>query len=317
VNPGIRAIRSYLPETVIGNDDAVAAHGFDEAFIREKLGIRQRHVAGPEEYVSDLASGAVRRLLDDTGIDPNSVGLLVVVTQTPDYCLPHVSAMVQHRCNLPTTLAAFDVSLGCSGYVYGLSIALATMAANDIGTGILVTADVYSKLIAPTDRNTAALFGDGATATLLGRDAIYLPGRFAFGTDGSRHEALIARGSAVRRDREEPLFMDGGEIFGFVMGNLPSHVTGSLKINNVEKDEIDAWVFHQASRHMLQTLAPRLGLSPADMRIDLEDVGNTTSSSIPIVLERRIVPAVPRPTRVFLCGFGVGLSWASTVLTAT
>lgn len=314
---GIKAIRTYLPAQVIGNEEVLTAHSFDEGFIRDKLGVARRHIAAADEYVSDLATGAARRLLEETGTDPASIGLLIVVTQTPDYCLPHVSAIVQGRLGLPSTTLALDVNLGCSGYVYGLSTALALMAANGIQAGILVTAETYSKLISPTDRSTAPLFGDGATATLLGCDPLYVPGAFAFGTDGTRHRALIAKGSAVRRDASEPLFMDGREIFTFVMGQLPTHVADCLARNNLTKEEVDAWVLHQASRHMLQTVAPRLGLNPDQLLVELADTGNTTSSTIPIVLERRVLPARPLPRRVLLAGFGVGLSWASTVLTVT
>lgn len=314
---GIAAIRSFLPGEPVSNAECVAQHGFDEKFISEKLGISSRHVAAPDQYASDLAIAAARKLLAETDTDPASIGLLVVVTQTPDYCLPHVSALAQAALGLPTQVAAFDINLGCSGYVYGLSIAVSMMRANNLTKGLLITTETYSKLMAPEDRATAPLFGDGAAATLLSDDPLYTLGRFRFGTDGERAEALIARGSAVRRDRSEPLYMDGREIFNFVLSEMPPAIQDCLAANGVAADEIDAWVFHQASRHMMQNLATRAKVPPDKLVVEMKDIGNTTSSSIPIALERGVLPRAPRPRRVFISGFGVGLSWASTIIVST
>ncbi len=312
---GIAAIRSFLPAEIVSNSAAIVAHGFDETFVYEKLGIRERRAAGHEEYVSDLAAAAGQRLLEDTGTDARNIGLLVVVTQTPDYCLPHVSAVVADRLGCAPSTAAFDISLGCSGYVYGLQVVSSMMKAQGIDKGLLITAETYSKLVSPADRATAPLFGDGAAATLLSADAVYDLGKFSFGTDGSRHEALIARGSAVRRDRVEPLFMDGREIFAFVIGSLPRSIEACLALNDLTRDDIDSWIFHQASRHMVLSLAARLRIPQERCVIDVERIGNTTSSTIPIALETHALETAKRPQRIFLSGFGVGLSWGNTVLT--
>jgi 3-oxoacyl-[acyl-carrier-protein] synthase-3 len=189
------------------------------------------------------------------------------------------------------------------------------MEAQGIPAGLLVTAETYSKLIAPSDRATAPLFGDAAAATLLTRDPTYRLGAFTFGTDGTRGDALIARGSAIRRDTMAPLYMDGRGIFAFVMQQMPSDIAACLAANALQQSDIDAWVFHQASRHMIESLATRAGIPKDRLIIEMEDVGNTTSSSIPIALDRRILTGPHMPRRIFLSGFGVGLSWASTVIT--
>lgn len=312
---GISEIASYLPGEPIGNAKLVAQHDFDEAFIRDKLGISSRHIAREGEYVSDLATVATQTLLDKSGVDRTSISLLIVVTQTPDYCLPHVSALVQERTGLPTTIAAFDVSLGCSGYVYGLALAQGMMASQGFTRGLLVTAETYSKVISEADRATAPLFGDGATATLLTDASVYDIGCTVFGTDGKGADSLIARGSAVRRDRIEPLFMDGRAIFNFVMTKVPKLVEDCLAANGLTRDDIDLWVFHQASRYMLDSLAPRLKVPKDKLVIDIAQTGNTTSSSIPLILEKSVLDTGLRPARVLLCGFGVGLSWGATILT--
>jgi 3-oxoacyl-[acyl-carrier-protein] synthase III len=263
-----------------------------------------------------MAAEAGARLLKDANIAADEIGMLVVVTQTPDYCLPHVSAMVQNRLGLSQSTACFDIGLGCSGYIYGLATVTALMDAQGIDHAILITADTYSKLTSPSDRATAPLFGDAATATLLGKDPEYTLGRVTFGTDGGRSTSLIARGSAVRRDVTEPLYMNGPEIFSMVMAEVPKDIDTCLDLNNKNKDDIDAWVFHQANAYMLKMLRSQLGVASDKVLVDLADVGNTTSSTIPIVLERQILSAPDKPENVFLSGFGVGLSWASTVITA-
>lgn len=312
---GIKAISYVVPGTPVGNSEIIATHGFDGSFIENKLGITHRHIAGPNEYVSDLATQAASKLLQGSGVSAEAVEILVVVTQTPDYCLPHVSALVHENIGLGNQVAAFDVSLGCSGYVYGLSIVQGMMESQGLDNGLLITADTYSKISDPSERSTAPLFGDAATATLLTRDPQYSLGRFDFGTDGSKHRQLIARGSGIRRDVAEPLFMDGRGIFNFAMSAVPKTVERCLERNDTGMETIDSWLFHQASRYMLESLAKRMKIPAEKLLIDMEDVGNTTSSTIPIVLARRILENGTGPNTILLCGFGVGLSWASTILT--
>jgi len=312
---GIQNIAFHLPANRQDNAAICAAHEFDEAFIADKLGINARYIAGPDESTADLATAAARALLDASGVSADKIGLLMVVTQTPDYCLPHTSALVHAALGLAKSVAAFDVNLGCSGFVYGLSTAIGFMEANGIDFGILVTAEEYSKVMDPADRATAPLFGDGAAATLLSRTPQYAIGRTTFGTDGSRHEALIVPGSGTRAGDASPLAMEGRAIFNFMMSEVPGDVSTCLERNGLGIDDIDAWVFHQASKFMLQSVAKRIGIAQDKVVIDLEDGGNTTSSTIPIALARKVFALEAPPRRIFLSGFGVGLSWASTVIT--
>lgn len=314
---GIAAISEFLPQGTQDNASVSQAHGFDESFISEKLGIRQRHIAAPQETTADLAAGAGQALFEETGVDPASVELLVVVTQTPDYMLPHVSALVHQRLGLGQHTAAFDIGLGCSGYVYALATVLPMMAAHGMGCGLLITAETYSKLIDPGDRATAPLFGDGATATLVGPLPRYRVGKCSFGTDGSRHEALIAHGSGLKPEDRRPLFMDGRAIFNFMMTEVPQDIDRCLAMNGFERGDIDLWVFHQASAYMLRTLSRRLGIAEDKLVIEMADTGNTTASSIPLALRRQVLARDPVPGRVLISGFGVGLSWATAVLEAT
>ncbi len=312
---GISHIASHLPANRVKNKDLVAKYGFDEEFLTEKLGINERRRASQSETASTLGAAAARKALQTNDINPADLDALVVVTQTPDYCLPHTSALVHEILDLPTTVPVFDVSLGCSGFVYGLSIITSFLEMNEGNNGLLITADTYSKVMNPGDRATAPLFGDGAAAALLTRVGEYVPGRFSFGSDGGRHQALIVPGSGTRKNEEQNyLRMDGRAIFNFMMSEIPEDIDHCLKSNELEKDQIDLWVFHQASKFMLQSLAKKLEIPEEKMFVDMADIGNTTSSTIPIALERSVFKSGKRPARVLVSGFGVGLSWASTVL---
>jgi len=313
---GVQDIAIALPQGVVECNDALAArHEFNADFIREKLGIETRRKLGPDETVSGMAVDAAQQVLAANGVNAAEVGLILVVTQTPDYCLPHTGALVQSALGAPHSAASFDVGLGCSGYVYGLSIARALMTAEDIGCGLLITADAYSRLVDPADRATAPLFGDAATATLLGSDPCYAIGRATFNTDGARSGALIAPGTGSRLERRSPLHMDGRAIFTFMMKEVPKDVAACLARNDAALDQVDCFVFHQASRYLLQSLTRQMKLEPQKVVIDMADVGNTTSSTIPIALKRQVLAAQSGPDRVLISGFGVGLSWSSNLLT--
>jgi len=312
---GLSHIAHALPRRVVSSAEIAGTHGFEEEFVVSKLGIASRHFASEDETVSSLAIEAGKKVLAKAGLAPEQIDLLILVTQTPDYTLPHSSALVQNGLGLPKSTAAFDISLGCSGFVYGLSVAQSLLAQHEMKTALLITADTYSRLMAPDDRTTAPLFGDGAAAAIVTAETpLYRLGKFTFGTDGGRHDALIARGTGCRPGKREALYMDGRGIFSFMMSEIPVDIDRCLARNNLDKSDIDAWVFHQASRYMIETLSRRLGIETERVIIDLSDVGNTTSSTIPIALERAVFNREVPPDRIFISGFGVGLSWASTLL---
>ena len=299
------------------NDELVSTHGFDPGFISEKLGIDSRLKLAREETVSELCANAVRQLLEESRLNLERVECIGVVTQTPDYCLPHTSALVHGQIGLSKKCAAFDIGLGCSGYVYGLSIMRGLMLAEGLSCGVLATVDAYSKIMDPKDKATAPLFGDAASATLLRVGGAARLGRTIFGTNGENHQALIVRGSGSRAEAFEPLFMDGRAIFNFMMTEVPTSVTRCLEINKLNVDDIDFFVFHQASKYMLTTLASRMRIPLDKVVIDMRDIGNTTSSSIPVALQRRLLSKNQKNKKrlnILLSGFGVGLSWASTVI---
>lgn len=300
---GIEAIAVYIPEQRVSNLALMEKFEVDEAFLKDKIGVINRAVKDADDDTSDMAVKALERLLEQTGLAREAIELLVVVTQNPDSNLPHVSGLVHGKAKLSPDCAAFDVSLGCSGYVYGLSVLQSFLAGNGLSRGVLITCDPYSKVIDPADKNTVLLFGDAATATLVGPAPVLECGPFLFGTQGDMTGALVCKGGT--------LHMNAREVFNFAATTVPRHIEKLLNKANLTKDKVDCYLFHQGSRYIVETLAKRLGLDRDKVRMDIEETGNTISSSIPILLQRELMF---KTTKTFvLCGFGVGLSWAGCV----
>lgn len=312
MTPGIGGITHAYGRQRIDNVAEGARHGFDPAFVRDKLGITTRYAAAEDQATSDLAIEAAQALLAQTGTHPDQVDALVVVTQTPDFQLPHTAALVQRALGLPTRLASFDMSLGCSGFVYGLSTLASLMAHADMKRALLITADCYSKVSDPSDRATAPLFSDAAAATLVTDTPLYRPGKPLFGTDGAGAETLIVKcGGSRAPSGHSKLYMDGRAIYSFAISKIPQHVERCLALNGLRLEDVDRFVFHQANRFMLESLRDRMKLPAEKVVIDVEDGGNTVGSTIPIALEA-LLPQ--RHRRILVCGFGVGLSWATNIL---
>lgn len=303
---GIRDIASHVPARRVSNLDRSQDAGKDEGFIRDKIGFEALARREPETETSDLCVAAYRELARRPGFDPAGVDCIVVCTQNPDaHGLPHVSAIVHGKLGLSTDVASFDISLGCSGYVYGLSVVTSFMQANGLRSGLLFTADPYSKILDPADWDTELLFGDAATVTWLSADSIYRCRPAAFGTDGSmRHSIAVP-------ERGAPLTMLGSNVFKFSMTMVPDQVQRYLAREGLTMDDIDLVLLHQGSRFIVENLGRKLGLAPEKAPFEAGQTGNSVSSTIPLMLERRL--ALP-PRRVLLCGFGVGLSWTSMVI---
>ncbi len=309
----IRGIGTYLPEKTVGNDELIERFDWDREFLEVKLGIHQRHIAAEGEGASDMGVAAAEDLFAKCpDLKREDVQLLIVCTQNPDYGLPHTSALVQDRLGLPTTTACFDVGLGCSGFVYGLSIAHSMLETLNLTNALIVTSDPYSKVIDPADRGTSPLFGDGAAATWISRTgAGGQIGLFTFGTDGAGARNLIVEPDA---DGVRCLSMNGRAIFEFMLERIPSDLERCAESNGLTTDEIDLFLLHQASAHMLGYVTKRMKLDPARVPIRMQDTGNLVSSSIPFLIARLAGQGDLAGKTTLLSGFGVGLSWASTVV---
>jgi 3-oxoacyl-[acyl-carrier-protein] synthase-3 len=270
---GVEVIASYVPDWKESNYDLKGLFEVDDDFIEQKIGVRRRPRKQDSEETSDLCVRAFQNLARKLEISGSEVDFLVVCTQNPDgRGLPHTSAVVHEKLSCGDGVAAFDISLGCSGYVYALSVACAFMQSNGLTRGLLFTADPYSKIVRREDKNTALLFGDAATVTLLGQRPRWLMECAEFGTRGSDGDALIC----------------------------------------LEDGDIDLFLMHQGTRFMVEQLARRLGLDGEKTPINLDELGNTVSSSVPLLFEEVFDRSEIK--RVVISGFGVGLSWASAVL---
>lgn len=303
---GIKAIGSYVASNRISNvarkDDA----GKDEAFIRDKIGFESLAKRDVGQETSDLCVAAFEALKAKPSFDDSTIDCLIVCTQNPDaHGLPHTSAVVHRKLGLGHDVACFDISLGCSGYVYGLSMITSFMAANGLRSGLLFTADPYSKIIDQKDWDTELLFGDAATVTWLGEDPVYRCRPAIFGTDGSLgHSISVA-------ERGGQLKMLGSNVFKFSMTAVPAQIQRYLEREALSYEDIDLVLLHQGSRFIVDNLARKLNLPAEKAPFEAGQTGNTVSSSLPLMLERRMDAP---PNRILMSGFGVGLSWATMAI---
>lgn len=304
---GIKSIASYIPAGRIDNIAQAASFDRDEAFVASKIGTTTLSVKDTAEETSDLCATAVQNLLaKNPGLRLEDVDALVVVTQNGDgEGLPHTSAIVQKKAGLPTHVACFDVSLGCSGYVYGLYVLKGFLEAAGLKNGILVTCDPYSKIMDRSDRMTTLLFGDAATATWLGDDPVWELGPVRYGTDGSGADHLYVK--------DRIFHMNGRQVFNFASLKIIPHMQEVLELAGLSLDTVDAFCLHQGSGAIVDAIAKRLGDNGDRVVKDMFGAGNTVSSTIPMLLEHYAFGDSPWKNLV-MSGFGVGLSWGSAVL---
>ena len=322
----IGPIEVYLPEKVETNAQLQAQFpSWDLDLIYAKTGIDKRHIAAENECASDLGVAAARQLFDQHNIDPASIDFLLLCTQTPDYPLPTTACLMQDRLGLSTNAGALDFNMGCSGFVYGLSLADGLIRCGPSRRVLLITAETYSKYIDPTDRSLRTIFGDGAAATLI--EAVDEPtlSAFQFGTDGSGADTLMVTqgGARLQEDAHQPrhrkrwpsaLYMDGPSIINFAVAAVPELVDNILHAGALSMGDVDLFLFHQATRKMLALLQERLGLDEQRLPIVLRDYGNTVSATIPIVIhEMRKQGRIQPARKTMLVGFGVGWSWAGCI----
>ncbi len=295
---------------------------WDMDLIQSKTGISTRYIAAPDECSSDLGVRAAEKLFATFGIDPASIDFLLFCTQTPDYPLPTTACLMQTRLGLPTSVGALDFNLGCSGFVYGLALADGLIRVGAVRRVLLITAETYSKYIAPTDRSLRTIFGDAAAATLIeAADRPTLSG-FQYGTDGEGADTLLVTEGGMRppaaahkpRHRKRwpsKLYMDGPSLIGFTVAQVPKLIDDILQAAGIAEEQVDLFLLHQATKKMLEQLHLRLGMDEQRMPLLLENCGNTVSSTLPILIDDlrnkgRLQPGM----KSMLIGFGVGWSWA-------
>lgn len=316
-------IAIHLPERIETNDDLRAEHPdwcLDE--IAAKTGILKRHIAAPEETAADLAVSAAEQLFAEHRVDRTGIDFLLFCTQTPDYPLPTTACLLQDRLRLSIRCGALDFNLGCSGYVYGLALADGLIQSGAARQVLLLTAETYSKYIDANDRSLRTIFGDAAAATLVSAAPQRSLWGFQFGTDGAGGNTLLVGDGGARppadaiRPRHRKrwnsrLYMDGPSLISFTVEAIPRLIGEILTAEGHRLDQIDRFIMHQATRKLLEQVAQRMEVSPQRVPIDMEDVGNTVSCTLPILIDRmRRRGELTMGATNMLIGFGVGLSWA-------
>ena len=325
----IKHISYCLPEKTLTNEFLV--RDFPEwtaAKVAEKIGVRTRHIVSENETALDMAVKAANLFFEEHEVERSSIDFILLCTQSPDYFLPTSACILQNLLKLPTHCGALDYNLGCSGFIYGLSLAKGLIVANIAKNVLLITSETYSKYIHPQDKNNRTIFGDAAAVTLIstGGDAEIL--NFSLGTDGSGYKNLIVKSGALRQPyktnkidfdeannpvSEDYLYMNGTEIFSFTLEAVPRSVEETLKNNSLNKNEISLYILHQANKYMLDFLRKKMGIENDKFYYCLENFGNTVSSTIPIALKEAAKEGKLKG-HILLAGFGVGYSWGGCII---
>lgn len=326
----IKAIDYYLPENVLTNEDLVKEFPeWSVDKIASKIGIEQRCIADMHETSLDMAVKAAEKLFkNNSEIQKNDIDFVLFCTQSPDYVLPTSACIIQSQLNLPTTCGALDFNLGCSGYVYGLAMAKGLISSGVAKNVLLLTGETYSKYLHAQDKSNRTIFGDAASATIISTTGSAEIKDFSLGTDGNGANNLIVKTGGARikealNDLEydensnpissDHLYMNGSEIFNFTIDVVPGLVKNILGNNNLSKEDISLFVFHQANQYMLNFLRKKMKIDEASFYYYMKKVGNTVSSTIPIALTEAFKEGILHGN-VMLAGFGVGYSWGGCIL---
>ena len=331
-NIGISAMAGAVPKQVIKNRE-YTEHFSQEAVndIVDKTGVEERRFTTEDQTASDLCFAAAEQLLADNPIDKSEIDILLFVSQTPDYRMPATSITLQHRLGLPKSTAAFDISLGCSGFVYGLSVAYAYANMPQVRKVLLLDGETRSKVYHAKDRKTGFIFGDAAVAAIIEKQdngTSY----FSLNSDGSKSDLIKIDAGGYRNPSNENTtkekvvdehgnirtdehgYMNGADVFNFVLREIPKNIKNTLAFSNTEIGDLDFYVFHQANKFMNDYLAKKLKLDLAKVPSSIHKYGNTSSVSIPITIVDALKGKLDSPKKLLLCGFGVGMSWATAVI---
>lgn len=325
----VAGISAAVPRNAENIADSHYGTPENRARFSSMTGVQSRRLCLPDQFCSDLATAAANRLLDDLGWNRAEVESLIFVTQSPDLNYPATACLIQDRLKLPTSCAAFDINLGCSGYPYGLFVAAKMTASRPGSKSLLLVGDTAGKPSVDSDNETRSpLFGDAATATALEWHPEAAPMRFQLHTNGNAWDAIMSPRAGGRPGLDAESFhfecvegqihirsqsqMKGEDVFNFTASTVPPAINTMLTAMNWPKESVDAFVLHQASRTVNEMLRKRLGVTPEKTPSSLSKFGNTSSATIPMTLVTQCLDALRNSRqRLILCGFGVGLSWGT------
>jgi 3-oxoacyl-[acyl-carrier-protein] synthase-3 len=328
---GVTAMAACVPSQKVYNKDL--GYLIPEEEIEKTInaiGIKERRITSADVCSSDLCYKAAQQLIADNNIDVNTIDILLFLSQTPDYKLPATAPLLQHRLGLPNTTACLDLSLGCSGYVYGLSAAFAYASMQGVNRVLLLVGETMSKITSPYDKVNWPLYGDAGTATLIEKGD-FSDAYFDLMSDGSGANVLIVPAGECRqpataenlqitereagsRRSDNQIYMDGMEVFNFTLRVVPRSIKNMLSFLNKQTADIDYLVLHQANKFMTDFLAKKLKFDISKVPYSIDQYGNTASVSIPLTMVSELENKLGEEKKVILCGFGVGLSWGTAYI---
>lgn len=303
---------------------------FSEADISKMSGVRQRFSVGKNGLSSSFGAEVAELFFNKYGVDRSNIDYLIFCTEGPDYIAPATSCIVQQKLHLPKSIGTFDLSFGCSGYTYGLLMSKALVESGIASRVLFITADIPTQVVSKRDPYLNFIFSDAASVSLITNEAKgYRLGKFACGTDGGGEQSLLVRNSGFNTSKESDWYtdeytrdlrvgemvMNGEEIFRFSLKEVPGLVTKILENNECRFDEIDLFIFHQASPIILKSLKRKLNIPDNKFFTNLVDVGNTVSASIPLCLkDAKEKGVVKSGMKILIAGFGIGFSWSGTII---
>ena len=326
-NIKVKGITVCIPSNVVENSSYTVVPESERPSFIQAIGIERRRVAPVDVCASDLCYKAAEDLISDIGWNKNEIELIVFVSQTPDYRMPATSCVLQHRLGLPRTCMTIDVSQGCSGYVYGLSVAGSLVSSGSIKKALLLVGNTQNKNLNYNDKSTWPLFSDAGSATAIeycseGGDNFKL----SYMTDGGGEKTIFIPDGGYRnmvspesfveheydggiKRNNLNLFMQGDDVFAFVIGNIPKATKAMYEHFNINPDNIDYYLVHHASQFIINKLKKKLNMPDEKTPIILKDFGNLSNASIPVIMAKEIREEIlNRPLQLYVSGFGVGLS---------
>lgn len=305
---------------------------YDFDRFQDKVGIKKRYRVSKKENMLNLAEKACNLLLKGKNVK-SDIDYLILCTQSPEHFIPTNSCILQNRLGLNSNVGCLDFNLGCSGYIYGLSLAKGLINSKQAKKIILVTSETYSRYLHQDDLINQLIFSDAASATLIEFSENEGIGNFTLGTDGTGFDKLIVKNNFFNKD-ENPkdkkinenityndncLFMNGPEIFKFTIDKIPNLIKTNLTLNETDIEKLDYFILHQANKFLLNSIRKKSCIPENKFVINFDNIGNTISSTIPIALKQHIdqiheMKEDKKNLKVFLCGFGVGLSWGAVTI---
>lgn len=330
---GITAMAGAVPKKVIKNLEYTEFFPEDQVKeVVEKVGIYERRFADEKTCSSDLCFAAAQKLINDNNIDRDEIDLLVFISQTPDYRMPATSITLQHRLGLRQSCIAFDVNLGCSAFIYGMSVVYSMMQTGNIRKALILDGETRSKVYGPRDRRSAFIFGDGGVAALVERDQKFGETTLSLNSDGSRADLIMIKAGGYRhmstpetlKERvvdeygnmrsDEQGYMKGGDVFNFVIREIPRDIKKTIAEAGKTVDEIDYFCFHQANNFINSYIAKKMKLDLEKIPHTIEKFGNTSSVSVPLTVISELKDRLEGRKTLMLSAFGVGMTWATGVV---